>query len=183
MQVPPHTIYLDQYKVAAGEGAFVELKLRLLADKLPALQLYAHTQRLEDIEAEVGTYFGSALSDDEKNTLALCRQLRNKILHCNFSVAREKLAELGAKPRAGGVRKVDLAELSPAGMLFKTRDAIAGKPDTSVAVAASPTTDAGNVFGWLLEVGEAGDLLAAIEAFRGAAAIVDRLAVVSVGGA
>lgn len=178
MHTSPHAIFLDQYKVAAGEGAFVELKLRLLADKIPSLQKYTHAQKLEDIETEVAAHFRYALSEEDKKTLALCRQLRNKILHCNFSAAREKLAELGIEQQSGGVRRVDLARMSSPEILLKVKDAIAGEPGTSVPVVASPTTTAGSVFGWLIEVGNAGDLVAAANAFRGASVIVDRLAVV-----
>jgi len=44
----PSEIFFVQYKAAAAEGAAVELKLRFLADKIPALQRYAHAQNLED---------------------------------------------------------------------------------------------------------------------------------------
>ncbi|MDB5988357.1 MAG: hypothetical protein JWR16_3410 [Nevskia sp.] len=179
MQAPPLTAYLDQFKVAAGEGALVELKLRLLADKVPALQEFAHAQRLDNIEAEVAKHFGSALSDSDKDMLASCRQLRNKILHCNFSAAREKLSALGSESLGGGVRKIDLDGLNTSEMLSKVESAIAGEVGASVLVMDSPATNPGNVFGWLLEVGGAGDFVAAANAFRGAAAIIDRLAVVS----
>jgi hypothetical protein len=43
-------MFLEQYKTAAAEGAVVELKLRLLAGKIPALQQYTHQKRLEDIK-------------------------------------------------------------------------------------------------------------------------------------
>lgn len=177
MESPPHTVFLEQYKFASGEGAVVELKLRLLADKIPSLQKFAHVQRLEDIENEIAQYFGKTLSDKDKNTLALCRQLRNKILHCNFSVARQKLAELGTESPSGGVKKVDLAALNHAQVQSKAEKAIAGNPDTFVYVSDSPTTNAASVFGWLLEVGASGDLIAAVKSFREAAAIVDQLAV------
>ena len=83
--------------MAAADGAVIELKLRLLADKTPGLQEYAHVQKLEDIEAEVARHFGSSLSEADKKTLSLCRQLRNKVLHCNFRAARDKLEELGRR--------------------------------------------------------------------------------------
>ena len=177
MLSPPHVVFLEQYKFASGEGAVVELKLRLLADKIPSLQKFAHAQNIEDIENEVAQYFGQALSEDEKSILALCRQLRNKILHCNFSVAREKLVELGAEPKSTGVKKVDLNGLNAAQILAKAKQAIAGNQGTFEHVSESATTTPGSVFGWLLEVGVAGDLLKAVSAFRDAAAIVDRLAI------
>ena len=46
--------------------AVVELKLRLLAGKIPALQKYAHQKKLEDIEAELAAHFDGSLSTEEK---------------------------------------------------------------------------------------------------------------------
>jgi len=176
MLSPPHAAFLEQFKRASGEGAVVELKLRLLADKIPSLQKFAHAQKLECIENEVAQHFGQALSDDEKSTLALCRQLRNKILHCNFSAAREKLDELGAQPHSAGVKQVDLRGLTPSQMVAKAKEAIAGHQGTFDYVSELAATTPGGVFGWLLEVGAAGDLLKAAQAFRDAVTIVDRLA-------
>ena len=86
---PALALFLEPFKAAAAEGAVVELKLRLLAGKVPALQKYAHQKKLEDIEDDLAKHFGDALSADEKETLRLCRQLRNKVLHSDFRAARE----------------------------------------------------------------------------------------------
>ena len=180
---PPHALYLDQYRLASCEGAVVELKLRLLVDKIPQLQKFAHAQKLEDIENEISRHFGEVLSQDEMSALALCRQLRNKILHCNFSEAREKLAALGAEPQPGRVKTVHVSGLTAAQIVAKTTSAIAGQPGTFEYVAMSPTKTPGRVFGWLLEMGASGDFLRAAQVFRDAAAIVDRLANVGAEGA
>jgi ABC-type siderophore export system fused ATPase/permease subunit len=95
-------VFLEPFKDAVAEGAVVELKLRLLAGKVPALQKYAHQKKLEDIEDELATHFGAALSAAEKETLRLCRQLRNKVLHSDFLAARDKLQELGVPTAPGG---------------------------------------------------------------------------------
>ena len=176
-------MFFDQYKLASSEGAVLELKLRLLADKIPQLQEFAHAQKLEDIESEISRHFGEALSHHEKSTLGLCRQLRNKILHCNFSVARETLALLGIEPQPGGVRKVDLSLLTATQMAAKTQRAIAGQQGALEYVSMSQTINPGSVFGWLLEMGSAGDFSKAAQAFQEAAAIVDRLANVGAEGA
>lgn len=174
MASPPHTKFLEQFKVAAAEGAMVELKLRLLADKLPSLQRLAHAQQLEDIEKEMAIHFAKTLSEDEKRTLALCRELRNKILHCNFSAVRERLSDLGAEPQSAGVRRIDLAGVKANELRATVEQAIAGNQGTLASEAR--TKQPGSVFGWLLEAGAAGDFLRAANAFRNAAAIVDRLA-------
>ena len=173
---------MEQYKTAAADGAAIELKLRLLADRTPALQEYAHARRLEDIEAEVARHFGSSLSDEDKKTLTLCRQLRNKVLHCDFRAARDKLGELGVETRRGGVRRVDVSGLSGTPMIERIRAAIAGAEGTFEYVADTSSVDPGSVFAWLIELGNAGDFRQASDAFRSAAAIVDRLFIGGIGG-
>lgn len=177
----PSDIFVEQYKAAAAEGAIVELKLRLLADKIPALQKYAHAQKLEDIETEVARYFGTSVSDEDKRALFLCRQLRNKVLHCNFRAARDKLEELGDKPGRGGVKAVNVSGLSGASLAEKIRGAVAGVKGTFQYVADTSSTNPGSVFGWLLELGAAGDFRKAVDAFKNASAIVDRLSVTGIG--
>src|SRR5579863_749867 len=97
-------MFLEPFKTAAAEGAVVELKLRLLAGKIPALQKYAHQKHLEDIEADLAKHFDGSLSAGDKETLRLCRQLRNKVLHSDFCAARGKLNELGVATPSGDVR-------------------------------------------------------------------------------
>jgi hypothetical protein len=48
MQSIAMIMFLDAFKVAAAEGAAVELKLRLLAGKIPALQGFAYQKKLRD---------------------------------------------------------------------------------------------------------------------------------------
>jgi hypothetical protein len=104
---PIMELFLGQFKAAAAEGAAVELKLRMLAGKAPGLEKFAHQKQLEDIEDELAKHFGAALSAAEKETLRLCRQLRNKVLHSDFYAMREKLKELGQQPGRAGVTKVN----------------------------------------------------------------------------
>jgi hypothetical protein len=154
----------NQYREAAGEGAVVELKLRLLAGKIPALEKFAHQQRLENIEAEIVNYFGQFLSAEEKETLRLCRQLRNEVLHSDFCEARKKLSELGA---GAGTTRGNVVALR----LYK---------GSAVTVAETSTTDAGGIFGWFLEAGTSGDFERAADAFKKAGGIIDRLAWVDI---
>lgn len=93
-------MFLESFKTAAAEGAVVELKLRLLAGKVPALEKYAHKERLENIEDDLAAHF--SLSTEDRETLQLCRQLRNKILHSDFRAARGKLNELGVQRLLAG---------------------------------------------------------------------------------
>jgi hypothetical protein len=119
-------------------------------------------------------YFDGSLSAEEKETLRLCRQLRNKVLHTDFRAARDKLNELGIETPSGEVKKIDVPVVSITEISKKIRDAKAGTEGTFVADTSS--TDAGGVFGWFLDAGNAGDFQKASNAFKNAAEIVDRLA-------
>jgi hypothetical protein len=58
---PAVAVFLKPFKEAAAEGTVVELKLRLVAGKVPALQKYAHQNKLEDIEHDLALHFSEAL--------------------------------------------------------------------------------------------------------------------------
>lgn len=173
---PPSEIFIQQFKAAAAEGAVVELKLRLLADKIPELRPFAHREKLDDVEAKIAEHFKDALTESEAASLALCRQLRNKLLHGNFSVAREKLEQLGSEPRQGHVKKVDISKLTAAAKVEKIGLASTGVPGTFEYVAETSSHSAGGIYGWLLEMGSAGDFEDAVDAFKKAIAVIDRLA-------
>ena len=168
---PALHLYLEPFKAAAGEGAALELKMRLLAGKVPALQKYAHQRELGEIETDLLTHFANDLSAQDKETLRLVRQLRNKVLHSDFRAAREKLQELGVQIESGGVTKIDLPTPTVAEVTKKLLAAKEGKEGTSVS--DTPSTE---VYGWLFEAGESGDLQKASDAFKRASAIIDKLA-------
>jgi hypothetical protein len=172
---PLRDLFEQQYKTAAAEGALYELRLRLLADKVAELRSLAHAPTLIRVEARIVKHFASVLTKDEKEVLILSLELRNRILHCNFRAARNKLQQMGVEPRRGNVKKVDVAGLSRTQMVEKIESVAAGVPDAFSYVADS-ISEAGSVFGWLLELGQAGDFIQAVRAFERAAAIVDRLA-------
>jgi hypothetical protein len=167
-------MHLESFKAAAAEGAALELKLRLLAGKVPGLQKYEHEKNLGQIETDLVKHFGEALSAEEKKTLCLCRQLRNKVLHSDFRAARKTLNKLGSETPSGGVKMIDIVGASNAEIVGKIRAAQTGTE--GILVSDTPSTNLGSVYGWFLEAGSAGDFKNAFEAFKKAAAIVDRLA-------
>lgn len=167
-------MFFPAFNAPAAEGAAVELKMRLLAGKISTLQKHAHKVVLENIEAGLIEHFGAALSDEDKGTLRLCRELRNKVLHSDFRAARDKLRELGIASAPGGVMKIDLPVVSVPEV---TRKIAAAKSGTEgVIVADTLSTEAGSVFGWFLEAGQSGDFAKASDTFKSAAKIVDGLA-------
>jgi len=164
-------LYLGSFKAAAGDGAALELKMRLLVGKIPALQKYTHQRELGEIETDLLTHFANDLSEQDKEILRLSRQLRNKVLHSDFRAARKKLQELGTSIESAGVTKIDLPDPTVAEATRKLLAAKEGKEGTPVS--NTPSTE---VFGWLLEAGTSGDLQKASDAFQRAAAIIDKLA-------
>ncbi|MEA1649615.1 hypothetical protein UAJ10_11380 [Nitrospirillum sp. BR 11164] len=109
-------------------------------------------------------HFGAVLSDEDKETLRLCRQLRNKLLHSDFRAARDKLSELGIASSPGGVVKINLPVVIAAEVAAKIEAAEAGVE--GVGVADTLSTDAGSVFGWFLEAAQSGDFAKAGAAFK-----------------
>jgi hypothetical protein len=168
---------ISRYQRAAAAGSLLELKLRMLCEAVPALQGFAHVHKLEDVEEQVVSHFAGHLSVSEKALLASCRQLRNKILHCDFRAARERLTEAGAAPGSGQVRFIKLDPTSVTANEIRT--AIQNVPSSFRSVADTSSTEEGTVFGWLLELGASGDFELAAKTFQGAVALLDRLAQVN----
>jgi hypothetical protein len=167
------TLFLEKFKYAAAEGAVVELKLRLLAGKVPALQGYALHPMMKNVEKKIISHFAAALSAEDKKTLFLCLELRNKVLHADFHAARESLKKLGIETSSGSVRKLNIPVVSALEVTRKIRGAKAGTEGSFTANTSS--TASGGIMAWFLEAGNAGDFHRAGDAFKCATEIVDRL--------
>lgn len=165
---------LPQYKLAAAEGAVLELKLRMLCEAVLPLQSFAHANRLEDAENAVIAHFAAELQEGEAERLATCRQMRNKILHCDFRSARQKLANVGGEIGEGSVRFLRIQEGTPPAAQLAS--AMRDPRHSFQEVSATSSTREGTVFGWLLELGAAGDFVEAAKAFRESVLIIERLA-------
>src|ERR1700740_2963518 len=126
-------------------SATVELRLRMLANKIPELRAFAHEQNLGDVEMAIIKHFAQALAEEEKSTLARCRQLRNKILHCDFRAARKKLSELGITTPSGNARVIDVRGLCGARMVEKVTQAWAGVQGSYERVTDA-TADADDIY-------------------------------------
>lgn len=165
-------LFIPLYKRAAAEGSELELKLRMLCEAVPDLGKYAH-ERLEDAETAVVDYFSNDLTPDEQLLLTTCRQLRNKVLHCDFRAAREKLKAAGVNPGNAGVQFLRIPDSGDPGKQITEAIATGERLQT---VSATESTRKGTVFGWLLELGSAGDFQRATEVFQRTLDILGRLA-------
>jgi hypothetical protein len=151
-------IMIQEYEAAAGRGCVYELRMRFLCEHVPALAEQAHANGLGQIEPRVAEVFAAQLSPEERHLLREAKRLRDKVLHCEFHSARERLAGLGYQPDGAGVvgAKLDTGE--------------------TISVRGSTTREAG-VFGWLLELWSSGDLRNACDVFTRAGALAERLMV------
>jgi hypothetical protein len=163
----------SQFKAAAGEAAGVELSMRMLADKVPELRTFAH-KKFEDIEDEIIKHFGDLLSDDDKKTLSASRVLRNKILHCDFEAARNKLDELGLSPERGVVRRGTISTSMSAEEIQQTVRALA-EGRSGELVSDTPGRAPANLFGWMMELAAGNGFVLSLNAFNNAGTIIERL--------
>lgn len=170
----PVEIVRSQFKAAAGEAAGVELSMRMLADKVPELRTFTHSRRFEDIEDEIVKHFGTLLSDEDKKTLSASRVLRNKILHCDFEAARNKLDELGLSPIRGVVRRATISPSISAEEIQQTIRAVA-EGHGGELVSNTPGRGPAYLFGWMMELAAGGGFVLAVNAFAKAGTIIERL--------
>jgi hypothetical protein len=170
----PVEIVRLQFKAAAGEAAGVELSMRMLADKVPELRTFTHLRNFGDIEDEIIEHFGELLSDEDKKILSTSRVLRNKILHCDFEAARNKLDELGLSPKRGVVRKATISSSMSAEEMQRTIRAVA-EGHGGELVSNTPGREPANLFGWMMELSAGNGFVLALNAFKKAGTIVERL--------
>jgi hypothetical protein len=170
----PVDIVRLQFKAAAGEAAGLELSMRMLADKVPELRIFAHSKKFEDIEDEIIKHFGDLLSGEDKKTLSASRVLRNKILHCDFEAARKKLDELGLSPKRGVVRRAVISPSMSAEAIQQTIRAVA-EGHGGELVSNTPGRGPANLFGWMMELAAGNGFVLALDAFKKAGTIIERL--------
>jgi hypothetical protein len=83
--------YIHAFGEAAKMAAILELRIRMLADKLPETRPKALAHRLEDAEDSIIAHFAASLSTADVATLQAARRVRNKLLHCEFWTAEKRL--------------------------------------------------------------------------------------------
>ena len=127
--------------------------------------------RLVEVEDAVLAHFARQLSDDERKLLTAARQLRNKVLHCDFSEARGRLVDLGHQPTGIELRLVKLTPGSEITDLIRAMNEDGG---TRFAVESAPAR--GHLAHWHTQMAIDGSLEMAANVFRAAGAVVVRLA-------
>lgn len=161
------------FQRAAAEGAWLEMNVRILADKTKGINAYAPS--LDAIERDIARVFAAQLSEADVETLRLSRQLRNKLLHGDLHEARSKLQGLGVPVKSGGVRKM---RILPGESVLQSIQAGLANHDAIPVVSDMTSTEEAGLFGWLLELATSGALDDMAQVLRSANAIVDRLMLV-----
>jgi len=135
----------------------LRLHLPLFAGAHEELCAFAHAYLLADVESAIVRILGNRLCEQDKELLKDCRQLRNKVLHCDFRAVKQKLGDMGITIATGGVTKVNLNT-------------------GETALVSDTSSEAGGVFGWLLEAQSSGLLKHALDVFGQSITLVRRLA-------
>jgi hypothetical protein len=172
----PLDLEIQQHFVpAAAHAAILELKLRLLAGTVPALQSIALAERMVDVEAAVLEHFKADLSAEEVDLLVATRQMRNKLLHGEFDDLRRKVEQRAPVAR-GKVSRFKLPEhLTPETLIAAVMDR-----STHEKVENLPTSG-GTLWGWVLDSAKTGLFTQTSDQLLKALDVVDKLCVVSQG--
>jgi hypothetical protein len=116
----------EEFSEIGKRAVVVELKIRLLANKIPDIQSYAHAKHIVETENALLPYLveQGLISEQEKKHLELSRRIRNKIFHCEFESAVKLVEELRGEPMSSGAvkgAKLDEVEPSPRSWLLGIR--------------------------------------------------------------
>ena len=170
--IHPRIIAEARFKLASAEAALFELRMRMLAGTIPGIQDKKIDVNLATVQQRVCQHYHQKISAEEIELLRLACMLRNKLLHCEFSTARDKLDEINPQPqpRDGGVARLDFGN-----DLGKTLDMIAGHDVGQYAVAGTTTRTLRDVFGWLNECQSSGEFDEAASVFARANSLLEQL--------
>lgn len=163
-------------------AVIVELKLRLLTNKITEVKGYALAKSIAELESALLPYLREKrlIADTEKKHLELSRKIRNKIFHCEFEAAVALIEELRGRPApAGAVTAGKLDEMEGGSTLDKVM-ALAeahhsGKPSRGVVRVDAATTKDADVFGWLLNALSKGVLREGQKVAEESISVLDRV--------
>jgi hypothetical protein len=175
MQIEPDlspSALMRRYEAAAGKAAVIELKLRILTEIVPELEVYAHDFPFK--QQHVVDWFagnGDPLTADEVTTLGISNTFRNKYLHGDLRLARSRMQQLGAQARRSGGHLISL-DIAAGNLLGQIDAALVN--ETMTPVADTKTEDSG-IGAWLLEFALTGDFEQAVAVFARTSVLIDAL--------
>ncbi len=160
----------------------VELKLRLLTNKIHEVKDYALAKSIAELESALMPFLleKGLISEPEKRHLELSRKIRNKIFHCEFETAVALIEELRGTPTPTGiVTGARLDEISGDTILDKVfalaEAAQTGKTTKGVFKVDATTTQDAGIFGWLVNALSKGVLQEGQKAAAESIAVLDRV--------
>jgi hypothetical protein len=166
----PRLLAEQKFKSASGEAALFELRMRMLAGGIPGTQDKAIDVKLSVVRDGILAHYAEKIRADETQLLRHACTLRNKLLHCEFSSARQKLETLDPKPRDGGIVRLDFGSDHQ-----KIFEAIAGRDVGQRPVAQTKTRTLRDVYGWLNECQGANEFDEASAVFEQANSLLENL--------
>jgi len=146
-----------KFSEAARTASLLELWMRHLAEATTGLRALAHARHLATVEDAVVTHFKNALSKSDVAVIVHARDVRNKLLHCEFWTVKALLDATGANSNMPEVTIIDLNTGS-------------AKP------ASEATAEEPRIYGWLwMGAAPGGIFEQADAAFAAAICVVKRL--------
>ncbi len=148
----------EEFSEIGKKAVVVELKIRLLANKIPDIQSYAHAKHVLETENALLPFLveKGLISEPEKKHLELSRKIRNKIFHCEFESAVKLVEELrGETMPSGALTGAKLDEVEGKDILEKIMNfagaAQSGKSIKGMFKVDQVTTKYAGIFGWLVD--------------------------------
>ena len=150
MLSPARMIAELHFKATSGEAALFELRMRLCAGTIQSLQDREIDTSLAMVRDAILEHFKSALNDENVDLLKKATVLRNKMLHCEFSTARQKLNEIQPKARQGAIVQLDIAGLDATVVATKVRAITEGHCVGQQLISNTKTITLKDIFGWFI---------------------------------
>jgi hypothetical protein len=166
----PRMIAEARFKLASGEAALFELRMRMLAGTIPGVQDEKIDVNLATVQQRVCQHYHQKLTAEETELFRLACKLRNKLLHCEFSAARRNLDEINPQPRDGSVTRLDFED-----DIGKVVGMIEGHDVGQYPVAQTKTRTLRDVYGWLSECDNFGEFDEATTVFARANTLLENL--------
>lgn len=163
-----------------AQAVLQELKIRILASKTPETknEAFAFTVAVTE-EAVLNHYLAlKMITQEEKTLIEKARGIRNKILHCEFDEAINRIRDL--KPGAASGASVGIIKIEGlkgeellAAIFDQAKAKSEGRSDYKT-IESVEKTEAG-IFGWFLQAIQTGALAEARQIFQDATGIIERV--------
>ena len=174
MHLSPRAVSETQFKAASAEAALFELRLRMTAGTIAAAQHLPIDVNLVQVRDAVLLHFQSELSEEDIELIERATTLRNKLLHCEFSAARQKLNAITPKLREGKVIELPVAGLGHTELAEAIKAMAFGTDIGAQLVSQTKVRTLKDIFGWLLEFQSAAEFKEAESVFVAAINVIER---------